>query len=411
MVSSVVSYTVNACNIPLEIFQNIVEYCSIKEQFKFFSLNVYLHRTLKIKSLKDADHYLIGKIGNNILQPRYSKLKELKMNYSHKNMPLNHLLHLQYLTGYFDNNVTHQQISNLTKLEELFVGFARNINFNHLINLKKLKLLSCSIKTENISELTQLEYMDILNYDKIDFSTFTNLKTFKISGHNNNKLNDDMIIPLTTLTHVDINYCYDIADINCLTNLEYLSVNRCDNIKYINNLCSLTELHIRLNNNIDQNGLNRLTQLKILNLDDIKNPINIYMLTNLTTLDLYKIETIQNTQLCYLTNLINLQVIACPNITDVGHLTKITKLTIGENDLNIDEINKLVNITQIYMFGFVSDDVGGMTTWKCPFGDNITDIIRELKEQGMLACSKYQYIIDQLNLPKLVYLEYGYTDE
>ncbi|AYV78545.1 MAG: hypothetical protein Edafosvirus17_21 [Edafosvirus sp.] len=390
--------------IAIVLFQNILEFCATSEQFKLILLNKRLHAILKIKKI--TSYPRIDKIGDNILLPTYSRLKELEFCYSVDRTPINHLVHLERLK-ISRENLSVDDISRLTKLKDLEITLVKNVNLNHLVNLKKLVLRSCSLKTESISELTQLEFLDIHNYGQLDISIFTNLKTLKID-FNYHKYTSQMLIPFKKLTCLNIDYCEDIDNINFLTNLECLSINKCNKITDISELQNLIELELQFNSSIDKNGISRLMQLKILKLNEIEN-VDISMLTNLTTLRLIHIKNVCINDILMLTNLLNLEIIECPNFTSINSLTQVTSLTVSENTLGMSEINKLINVKELYLYGTVYDDVSGASYWKYKYQGNTCDVVNKVKKEPYL-CGKYIDDIDALNLPKLNYLEYGYWD-
>jgi hypothetical protein len=217
---------------------------------------------------------------------------------------------------------------------------ARWLTDQKLLSFLSIEQLNLSatfrrVTDKALSMLSCLRHLDLHGNGAITdggLSLHTNLTSLCISR--NSLISNNCVSTLTKLTTLDINYNGMINDdgLRCLTNLTDLSVNG------------------GRRSTITRNGISTLTNLTKLNIGSYNGIVGIGLVSmpNLTELLLDDNITVTNDDLLPFTNLTTLW-ISSTNITEISHLTKLTKLSITQTNVPDDELNKLTNLTYLVL--------------------------------------------------------------
>jgi Leucine-rich repeat (LRR) protein len=208
------------------------------------------------------------------------------------------LIRLSSLTELNANSngyVTGMSIKNLTNLTALYIGSTRSIDIpestlKYLTNLTKLNLSNVSFSSQSIKHLDKLQILNIAGTKINTISTLTNLTKL----YTNELCSIDEILQLTKLSHLTIPGEFVLTDkvqqltsLQGLTSLHIKTPNLTDDtlIKFSN----LTALYLNETNLITDASIQRLTNLKILDMSGTWSFVNescLMKLQNLTALNI-----------------------------------------------------------------------------------------------------------------------------
>lgn len=262
-------------------------------------------------------------------------------------MNINGLTNLTYLDIRYCK--IYIDISQFTNLRTLNIEACTNINQDNIMNLTQLTSLNINRNKSvnniaHLSNLTELhaDYQSAITQNSID--KLFNLKY--LYCHSNNKITNmnhlTNLVYLNTYTY----YAMRSPDIGNVYNLRTLKIpfyeSVCDNIKYFTNLTDLDASGY--SSEINQDIIQRLTNLTTLDIHCNKNITNVTHLWQLTKLIISSTEKI--TSLENLINLTHLNISDVMYITKIDHLTKLTTLNLNDNAIikNISTVTKLTHL-------------------------------------------------------------------
>ena len=289
--------------IPLDIWKIIFNFLDLLSQIRFRKTHGYLYKNLSLIEIVDLTREQFRALDNSVLE-KHTNLKVLEIN-----------------RLYNTSKVVYFNLDKHTKLEKLsyyYLNFKMNPNLS-LINLTNLSFYFCNF-TPNISHLTRLQRLTVylkvgnegfdipaiasltklvLREHKVDnLNTMTQLLTLKLLDCN--RLGGNGIRNLVNLTNLLIKEGCGYKNLNHFTNLRKLNIRYLDDINY-DGIIKLTNLEDFTEESIRSVHLNHLDKLTSLNLDySVRKIGEISNLTNLRKIvvDNYKIETIE--ELCNL---------------------------------------------------------------------------------------------------------------
>lgn len=324
-----------------------------------------------------------------------NQLTYLEIDKNNTNINLDKFTNLLTLKITTDHNEYYSNLK-LSKLTYLLLDGYFLQNFNHLINLRKLKLFS--IEISNINSLVYLTKLVLGNVylKKVKFDNLTNLEILIFEKNNDIKLTE--INSLTRLKKLILNDNITIQNLNGLKNLTHLRLINDKIIKCISHLTNLRKL-IMVNNNIitDIYSLTNLRNLildtteiirinNLINLHDLiyydEKYINVHVhnLTKLTKLQFYhttctnnisQLKNISSFQMIennidishWFDNLIELELIKNSKINDLSLCTRLEMLTL-ENDYCITDISNLTKLTLLRLIYTQIDDISNLINLK-----------------------------------------------
>lgn len=289
----------------------------------------------KLKKLNISGTSVITQNGINKLD-----LLELQIYNQSKIIDLNHMTNLVklnasiyfFLVDYVPIGITQRNISSLTSLTELNIENNTQIfDIQHMTNLTKLNIKGTNINKESLAKLNLIELrisqctqsydishmnkLKILHYTRIDNDTdnINNLTSKKLEG-----------LDLKYLNIHDETMVYDLSH---MTNLKYLNI-KCQNFNY--------DMQKYFSNY--QDSISKISSLVKLKLDNFPGYLNIQHMSNLKKIYARDNSTID--QICIDNlNMLITTLYACNNskITNVSHLTNLTKLGVGNSNCGIDQ--------------------------------------------------------------------------
>ena len=353
-----------------DIYRTIFNNLNFVDQHKFRIVNAYFQKFQIVRLMgvsideNDLNVFEYSECLSQEILNNYKHAKYLKIDLGDEIINIDHMtdlrcLHFLHRVDY-DFNLNEKLIDKLTNLRELCICGQEIKSFNHLTNLKKLRLSGFheidNISYDHISNLSQLEELEIkCIYALPNFNHMTDLKVLSVGK--DCRIDDGSIKNLTKLENLCIEYGdnYNIMSLNHLTNLKILCLDKYDFVhsdtaplienECIKNLTQLEELYIEDARNITD--LNHMTNLKFLNIDNCDN-IDDEGIKKLTQLDELHISSNKKiTDLNHLTNLKTLNIHGC-NIGDSG-IRKLTQLEVLNDryNANITNIEHMVNLKNV----------------------------------------------------------------
>ena len=353
-----------------DIYRTIFNNLNFVDQHKFRIVNAYFQKFQIVRLMgvsideNDLNVFEYSECLSQEILNNYKHAKYLKIDLGDEIINIDHMtdlrcLHFLHRVDY-DFNLNEKLIDKLTNLRELCICGQEIKSFNHLTNLKKLRLSGFheidNISYDHISNLSQLEELEIkCIYALPNFNHMTDLKVLSVGK--DCRIDDGSIKNLTKLENLCIEYGdnYNIMSLNHLTNLKILCLDKYDFVhsdtaplienECIKNLTRLEELYIEDARNITD--LNHMTNLKFLNIDNCDN-IDDEGIKKLTQLDELHISSNKKiTDLNHLTNLKTLNIHSC-NIGDSG-IRKLTQLEVLNDryNANITNIEHMVNLKNV----------------------------------------------------------------
>jgi hypothetical protein len=210
-----------------------------------------------------------------------------------------------------------------------------------------------------------LKIKDLTHYQSYDSDIAWPIKSAILQpkySHLKRLVVNSKVIHLNHLHHLEYLKLYYAEvtndDIQGITNLRSLDVYQCKNLTNINHLINLVKLKLRGGHKLNQSGINELTQLRILHIEDTPTKIDLSHFTNLTYLNIsrYNGDNIDNDTLKPLVKLVTLATGPVENLTDINHLINLRYLDIGiECGLTNYGISKLVGLTTLTVKNTISD--------------------------------------------------------
>ena len=254
--------------LPLDIYQCIFDQLNFINKIRFRYLCKTFYKNLHMTDFDLPLRYLY-KLSQPILDchPHIKKLRydTTYVIYLDKFTKLE-TLYIHKNAGIFAFQDSDKILKNLTNLSELHLVNNKHItDINHLTKLTRLDISGADtiIKDEGISNLTNLLQLSI-NYNSIKIiNDFTKLTS--LQANYNDQINNDNLKSLTDLKLLSIYQNYKITDLNHLINLEILDVGG---------------LFVSITND----SFKQLTSIKVLRVDNNKLVTDIRHLTNLVYL-------------------------------------------------------------------------------------------------------------------------------
>lgn len=261
-------------------------------------------------------------------------------------------------SGYISSNSATLTPSLLSKVEELDLdgvlinNMSDSISIGTLTGLKKLNIANNNIEDASfLVNLSELEELDISNNDISSISSISHLYG---------------------LTKLDVshNNISNISDITYLSYLQELNIgsNNITNILALSSLYDLTELDISSNNisseTIDAiSGLSELVSLNVAYTTIASTTIqSLSYIYNITSLNLSGITANISSYTNKLTNITELYLDDCSlssdDIVALGKFANLSTLSVAGNNLQYDEVVKLVDGLKTYN-NIASLNIGG----------------------------------------------------
>lgn len=299
--------------------------CSIIEKmYNLMSLNCGSNKYIKdstIAQLKQLKYLDCGIYGIELTEKTLLSLPNLVSISRDKNITdntLRQLTNLTYLNCYYNFNITENSIASLVNLRVLKRNVkCKTISNDTLMNLSKLEYCDYKLSPNILQYLPNLTCLSCNNivqnepYYDYHISHLTKLKKMHIVSMCT--FTDSVISTFTSLQYLefasDIKTTITDSSVGKLTNLKYLSCGNHSNLtdKSIGNLTNLIYLNCG-NANITDESLSKLTALQSLNLhhNSIVTDRSIMLLTKLTDLKIAINNNLTDNALCKLKNLRNL---------------------------------------------------------------------------------------------------------
>jgi len=376
-----------------DIYRTIFNNLNFVDQHKFRIVNAYFQKFQIVRLMgvsideNDLNVFEYSECLSQEILNNYKHAKYLKIDLGDEIINIDHMtdlrcLHFLHRVDY-DFNLNEKLIDKLTNLRELCICGQEIKSFNHLTNLKKLRLSGFheidNISYDHISNLSQLEELEIkCIYALPNFNHMTDLKVLSVGK--DCRIDDGSIKNLTKLENLCIEYGdnYNIMSLNHLTNLKILCLDKYDFVhsdtaplienECIKNLTQLEELYIEdarnitdLNHmtnlkflnidncdNIDDEGIKKLTQLDELHISSNKKITDLNHLTNLKTLNIHSCN-IGDSGIRKLTQLDELRISNNKKITNLNHLTNLKTLSIRSCDIGDNGIRKLTQLDELHI--------------------------------------------------------------
>ena len=232
-----------------------------------------------------------------------------------------------------------------------------------------------TVDLTGLNYIYTLDYLDINNFEgSVDFSvlsTLPNLSSVCVGGNMEN------VSSLKTLPHLK-NLYIDKSDTNSTTDFSFLedmnyldelrlSVDT-DRITSIGNLTHLKRLYVssNINGNIPYEEINKLINLESLEIGDYNNrSFDISLFSNLTELKELRIQTweFDTSKLDYFSHYTKLERLSLPQLRcqdlsfllSLEHLNELSISIDNSNQLDIDTISNLNNLTILRIANFSTD--------------------------------------------------------
>lgn len=262
------------CILPIDIFHILHKKIDFKTKLNLMATCKYFEQQLPIRSLSDIG---INKFTNNILkQKKYTNIKKLNLSKNYYHIDISHLTNLQSLNCN-GTSITQKSIEKLN-LRKLFLNNNTLINnISHMTNLIVLKMCGKSrIRQNLLDELNLFELRCGIYIEAYNFSHMSNLKILYASHY---RVNNESIKKLD-LHELYIEGNVGITNIMHLRNLKILDITGNTNIIEIPS--SVKKLFASFSA-INQQSIKNLD---LLELDVSYAPLvtNILHMTNLTKL-------------------------------------------------------------------------------------------------------------------------------
>ncbi|KAL9656416.1 hypothetical protein ABK040_005181 [Willaertia magna] len=325
--------------LPIEIVYEILLYLDETIDFISFSqINKYFYENLLIvdnialnEIFKNNDIYLLDNLPHYLFKLPYLFVQE------NDNNNFNLLLKFYNLKKLIITGITDEQyfiFPKLEKLEELeifFCDLSKNV-FTNLHNLKKLEIdNSCSLLDDD------LNFNNLINLKKLTFSC--------------NKLIGDSLQNLMNLESLTIVNVKNINVLNSLINLKELTIGDIDECSFLQKLTNLEKLNIK-SESLKDKDLIHLKKLKFLQFDTA---INGYCLTQLPNLEevtcsLENVENLNTLKAIKRLRLLNLSWKTSKTFTDndLKQLPNIVELTLRWNKtISEGALKELVNLEKL----------------------------------------------------------------
>ena len=238
--------------IPLDIWRIIFNFLDFLSQIKFGKTHGYLYRYLSLIEMVDLTREQFRAMDNSVLE-KHTNLKALEIN-----------------KLYNTSNVVYFNLDKHTKLKKLsyhYLNFKMNPNLS-LINLTNLSFHFCNF-APNISHLTRLQRLKVYlkdenednddNDEEFDIPAITSLTKLVLRKHKIKILNN-----MTNLLTLKLFNCYGLRDkgISNLVNLTNLLIKGGYCYKNLNHFTNLRKLNIRYLDDINYDGIIKLTNLE-----------------------------------------------------------------------------------------------------------------------------------------------------
>ena len=261
-----------------------------------------------------------------------------------------------------------QYLENLEKLEIstnfVFDGFNNltEIDLSKNLNLKDIRLQSCSIKKLDLSKNTKLEKLSLENFEITSLNLTKNTKLRSLNMYDGFNLKSVDLSKNILLQDLRVYECDKLGSLDLRKNilLQVLSVDRCDKLGSLDlrKNKELEELSILFNDTMNVNVNNE--QIKKLEISDRK-IVDLDKMINITTLSI-KDDSLVNLNLSKNTKLKDLTISYAENLKtlDITKNTKLEKLSIhgfGMTSLNLTKNTKLRSLNMYEGFNLKSIDL------------------------------------------------------
>ena len=311
-------------DLPYDILQLFFDKICFTDQVHFIQFNKFTYLNLKISDFSNCPDKYCEVLNNDILL-QHDKITKLYAGCKIRKIRLSIG---SDGTSISQSKIDQDCINKLVHLTEI------NVDQNPLIykldHLKNLKKLSCTNHCQR-SGITQ----DTIN-------NLTGLTT--LIAHNDAIYDVNHMVNLQTLDCGSLTCGIGQSGINKLVNLRFLNVNDNYRITNVNHLTNLQKLYCStVVFGIKQDGISELRNLIELNVNNNSHITDINHLHKLQILYCHYKSGINSTGLNKLTNLTHLSMRMNNSIDDINSLTSLTRLDMSSNT-TITNINGLVNL-------------------------------------------------------------------
>lgn len=215
--------------IPVEIWQDILLKIRFLDQIRLRQVCKLLYTYLEIYDFYHINDMYLARLNDSILM-NYNFIRHLYASDNPHITDINHMTKLSTLNASYKSGIRDAHINQLN-LEKLIANCNKNItNLNHMTNLKTLEIRSDYLRSNvknhsgvndiGISKLSNLEQLDVdYNYNITDINHMTNLTRLDARGHCG--INNDSIVKFN-LKHLDVFWNKKVTDIKHMTNITRL---------------------------------------------------------------------------------------------------------------------------------------------------------------------------------------------